>query len=411
MTPFEVAEILADSSETFLFLDGARHPHGDSKSYIFCDPTSVLTGAGADFRLDGVLTDDPVGTLLDLKPGGRCARAGFLGFEFAWELDAIATPRRSSRFPDLWVALFESWGSYDHATSSWIRPLEYNLNGSGTVSRTGVTLGDVRLTVSEQSYRNRVEAARRAIFEGEVFEVNYTERFEATLEAGAWELYCELRSRSTGGNFAFLKTPDFAIASVSPEAFLSIVNRHVITRPIKGTRRSYTDPERDRRAVEELLQSEKDRAENVMIVDLMRNDLTRFCEPGTVRMTELCAVETFAGVHHLVSTVEGHCSKDVDPLEAMLSAFPPGSITGAPKLRAIEAIAGLEHSARGPYTGSMFFDVPGQLESNVLIRTACVRDGLVEYGAGGAVVWDSSPESEYQEAVTKAQTLLDLGAK
>ena len=200
---------------------------------------------------------------------------------------------------------------------------------------------------------------------------------------------------------------DFQIASVSPERFLSVEGRRVCARPIKGSRRrAEGDPARDRALAEELLSSAKDRAENIMIVDLMRNDLTQVCRLGSVRAEAICELESFAGIHHLVSTVTGELEPGFGPLDALLACFPAGSITGAPKLRSIETIAQLEGSGRGVYTGSLFYaSRHGRLDSSVLIRTAEIVGDQVRYGAGGAVVADSDPELERREALLKVGPL------
>jgi para-aminobenzoate synthetase component 1 len=219
-----------------------------------------------------------------------------------------------------------------------------------------------------------------------------------------YEALCEVAS---GEHFGYLQAPGFEVASVSPERFLRVdPDGHVSTRPIKGSMRRSDDPEEDRRLGERLLASEKDRAENIMIVDLMRNDLTQVCELGSVKATALCELESFAGIHHLVSTVEGALAPGFDALDALLASFPAGSITGAPKLRSIEYIANLEGSARGFYTGSLFYaSSHGALDSSVLIRTAEILDGKARYGAGGAVVADSDPERERREALRKLAPL------
>jgi para-aminobenzoate synthetase component 1 len=182
----------------------------------------------------------------------------------------------------------------------------------------------------------------------------------------------------------------------------------VETRPIKGTRPRGLGPEHDAALGRALRESTKDRAENLMIVDLLRNDLSRACRPGTVRVPELFALERYATVHHLVSTVVGDLRDGVDPLALLRAAFPGGSITGAPKLRAMEIIAELEPSQRGVYCGSIgYWSVSGELDTNIAIRTATARNGRVYFSAGGGIVADSVPEQEYRETLDKARGLID----
>ena len=186
------------------------------------------------------------------------------------------------------------------------------------------------------------------------------------------------------------------------------VGRRVETRPIKGTRPRGVGPEHDAALGRALTESPKDRAENLMIVDLIRNDLSRVCEPGTVRVRELFALEHFATVHHLVSTVVGDLSPGVDALDLLTAAFPGGSITGAPKLRAMEIIAELEPSARSVYCGAIgYLSVDGELDTNIAIRTAVAKDGRVYLNAGGGIVADSNVEQEYRETLDKARGIID----
>ena len=206
-----------------------------------------------------------------------------------------------------------------------------------------------------------------------------------------------------------MELPDAAILSASPERFLHVDDRgHVETRPIKGTRPRGIGPEHDAALGQALTESIKDRAENLMIVDLMRNDLSRVCVPGTVRVPELFALERYATVHHLVSTVVGDLEAGHDALDLLRAAFPGGSITGAPKVRAMEIIAELEPSRRGVYCGSLgYMSVTGELDTSIAIRTAVVRNGRIYFNAGGGIVADSKPEQEYRETLDKARGIID----
>jgi para-aminobenzoate synthetase component 1 len=211
-----------------------------------------------------------------------------------------------------------------------------------------------------------------------------------------------------------MEIPDSSILSASPERFLHVdVLGAVDTRPIKGTRPRGVGPEHDAALGAALTESSKDRAENLMIVDLMRNDLSRVCLPGTGRVPELFTLARYATVHHLVATVVGQLEPGLDALDLLRAAFPGGSITGAPKLRAMEIIAALEPSSRGVYCGSIgYWSVTGELDTNIAIRTALVQRGRVYFSAGGGIVADSDPEQEYLETLHKARGLIDaLGAR
>jgi len=203
--------------------------------------------------------------------------------------------------------------------------------------------------------------------------------------------------------------PGAPVLSTSPERFLRVsADGHVETRPIKGTRARGLGPEHDAALGQALTESAKDRAENLMIVDLMRNDLSRACAPGTVRASELFAHERYATVHHLVSTVVGDLAPGFDAFDLLRAAFPGGSITGAPKLRAMEIIAELEPSRRGVYCGSLgYWSTTGEMDTSIAIRTAVVRHGRIYFSAGGGIVADSDPEQEYQETLDKVRAMMD----
>jgi para-aminobenzoate synthetase component 1 len=220
-----------------------------------------------------------------------------------------------------------------------------------------------------------------------------------------------MRQRNAAPFAAFLDFPEASVLSASPERFLRVdVGGRVETRPIKGTRPRGNGPEHDGALGQALAESEKDRAENLMIVDLMRNDLSRVCRPGTVRVPELFALERYATVHHLVSTVVGELSPGRDALDLLRASFPGGSITGAPKVRAMEIIAELEPSQRSVYCGSIgYWSVTGALDTNIAIRTIIaprVR-GRVYFNAGGGIVADSNPAHEYRETLDKARGMID----
>jgi para-aminobenzoate synthetase component 1 len=268
---------------------------------------------------------------------------------------------------------------------------------------------DLRSSFTHGAYLDAVARVREYILAGDIFQANLSQRFDAPLREGAWAFYRRLRTRNAAPFAAFLDLPDAAVLSASPERFLSVdVEGHVETRPIKGTRPRGLGPEHDAALGQALVESDKDRAENLMIVDLMRNDLSRVCAAGTVRVPELFAIERYATVHHLVSTVVGRLARSTDALDLLRAAFPGGSITGAPKLRAMEIIAELEPSQRGVYCGAIgYWSVTGALDTNIAIRTTVVRDGHLYFNAGGGIVADSDPEQEYLETLDKARGIID----
>jgi len=271
----------------------------------------------------------------------------------------------------------------------------------------------LRSSFTRTEYLAAVEKVREYIFAGDIFQANLSQRFEAVTGESAWSFYTRLRRRNAAPFAAFLDFPEVVVVSASPERFLHVDARgHVETRPIKGTRPRGFGPEHDAALGQALAESAKDRAENLMIVDLMRNDLSRVCAPGSVRVSELFSLEHYATVHHLVSTVVGDLSSGTDAIDVLRAAFPGGSITGAPKLRAMEIIAELEPSRRGVYCGSIgYWSVTGELDTNIAIRTAVLQDGRIYFSAGGGIVADSNPEHEYLETLDKARAMIDALAE
>ncbi len=261
---------------------------------------------------------------------------------------------------------------------------------------------------THESYLAAVDRARDYIIAGDIFEVNLSQRFEAELVISPWELYCRLRRINPAPFASYLGFDGVTIVGASPERFLCARGARVETRPIKGTRPRGTDPEKDDAFARELLASAKDRAENVMIVDLERNDLGRVCRYGSVKVTELATLEIFPTVFHLTSTVEGQLRANRDRFDLLRATFPGGSITGAPKLRAMEIIDELEPTSRGVYTGSVgYLGFDGNMDLNIVIRSFIVKNGRAYFQVGGAVVYDSDPESEYRETLDKARALMD----
>jgi para-aminobenzoate synthetase component 1 len=235
-----------------------------------------------------------------------------------------------------------------------------------------------------------------------------TQRFSAPFSGDAFDLYQTLRQLSPAPYSGWLNLPDVAIASSSPECFLRMdSNRWVTTRPIKGTRPRSLDAQLDACLASELAASAKDRAENVMIVDLMRNDLSKVCELESVSVPELFRVESYATVHHLVSTVRGRLRADCDVIDLVRACFPPGSMTGAPKLAAMQLLDRLEPVRRGVYSGALgYFDLRGGCDLAVVIRTLLVAGGRAWLHAGGGVVADSQADAEYAESLAKARAML-----
>jgi para-aminobenzoate synthetase component 1 len=256
-------------------------------------------------------------------------------------------------------------------------------------------------------YLDTIERAIEYIHAGDCFQVNIAQRLMTPARAHPLDTYANLRERNPAPFAGYFDAGDFALLSASPERFLRVERGEVETRPIKGTRPRGKTPDEDQRLAEELRASTKDRAENVMIVDLLRNDLGRVCEYGSVRVEALCRLESYQYVHHLVSEVRGRLRDGLGPTDLLRAAFPGGSVTGAPKVRAMEIITALEQTARGPYCGSLgFLGFDGTMDTNLLIRTLVHDKGWMHFSVGGGIVADSTPEKEYAETWHKAEGML-----
>lgn len=266
----------------------------------------------------------------------------------------------------------------------------------------------LRCNFTHEEYVQAVAAAREYICAGDIFQVNLSQRFDADLPISPYELYRRLREINPAPFAAYFDFGDVAVASSSPERFLRVQGDLVETRPIKGTRPRGRTPGEDAELARELLDSVKDRAENVMIVDLERNDLGRVCRYGTVRVTELWTLETYPTVFHLTSNVEGRLRPDRDRTDLLRATFPGGSITGAPKVRSMEIIDELEPTRRSVYTGAIgYLSFDGGMDVNIVIRTFIIKDGHAYFQVGGGIVYDSDPEAEFVETLDKARALVE----
>ena len=280
---------------------------------------------------------------------------------------------------------------------------------SSPVSSTFTLETPFRANLSAEQYRAAFARIQAYIQAGDCYQVNFAQRFQADCKGDPWAAYSALRSACPTPFSGYVSLPDGgAVLSLSPERFVSVTDGQVETRPIKGTRARGHDAASDAALADELLASPKDRAENLMIVDLLRNDLGRSCRIGSVKVPELFSLETYPNVHHLVSSVTGELAAGNDALDLIAGSFPGGSITGAPKIRAMQIIDELEPTRRALYCGSLLYvDVRGNMDSSIAIRSLLVKDGRVSCWGGGGIVADSDCEAEYQETFTKVRVLME----
>ena len=281
--------------------------------------------------------------------------------------------------------------------------------GREVPERTGAADGfRVEANFGKEAYLGAVDEVVSHIVEGDVYIMNMTQQLAVYSEKPPYEVFRALRRDNPSPFGGYFQYGDFQVISASPERFLRMKGGHVVTRPIKGTRRRGETEAEDERLKRELLGSGKDQSELLMIVDLERNDLNRVCVPGSVRVTKLFEVETYATVFHLEAEVEGKLEPGRTVMDLIEAAFPGGSITGAPKLRAMELIDELEQGRRGLYTGSMgYLTLDGDCDLNIVIRTALHRDGVYSLGGGGGITCESEREFEYEETLQKAKALLE----
>jgi len=348
---------------------------------------------------------------------------GYLSYDFGRRLEQIAeTAVDDLGLPDARFGLY-AWALIsDHQTQTsqllfhpalpdarrvWLTAL-FGTNESGIPESFHLT-SDFQANLSQQDYAQAFDKISRYITAGDCYQVNFTQRFQAACSGDPLSAYRALRRACPTPFAAYLGLPGGgAILSLSPERFLKVSQRQVETRPIKGTRSRGASASEDQRLAEELLNSPKERAENLMIVDLLRNDLGRSCATGSVRVPQLFALESYPNVHHLVSSVTGQLAADKDPLDLLAGCFPGGSITGAPKIRAMQVIEELEPTRRSIYCGSIvYLDVRGEMDSSIAIRSLLIKDGTVSCWGGGGIVADSSWQAEYRESITKVKVLLD----
>jgi para-aminobenzoate synthetase component I len=443
--PMEVLRKLATLRRP-AFLDSAmEHVTLGRFSYVTADPFGEFRVAGGIAHwngepvqgppleaLDDVLARFPEQTVPGPAPfpGGAI---GFLAYDFSRALERLPPPEfEPADLPQILLNLYDTVISFDHVTKrAWIvstgrpqtepdaiakraaertaffqallrRPLPM-LRGSGAANLAWHS------NFTAETYADAVTRVIEFIRAGDIFEANIAQRFSADLPADFDPLafYDRLRRANPATFAAYLDLGDVVVASSSPERFLKVAAGEVETRPIKGTARRHADAAADAASAAALVASEKDRAENVMIVDLLRNDLSRVCLDESVDVPVLCGLETYASVHHLVSVVTGRLAPGRSLGDLLAASFPGGSITGAPKIRAMEIITEIERHARGIYCGSIgWIGFDGAMDLNIAIRTVVIAQGEAVVHAGGAVTLASDPDGEYQETLVKAERVL-----
>jgi len=460
--PLSVFAAVAGEPFALLLDSATAAPHQNPAlhgrwTYIAADPFTVLTKRQGQTCLNGIPQNVGALELLDQQanalalapnwpeedglPPFSGGLAGMFGYELAQELENLPSPPQQGpdreQTPDLAVGAYDCVLAFDCVdrrafivstglpemsptaravraearTSKWRARLALNpaLPRLEWPEKPAPTSA-VHAEHTRKSYEDKVQQVIDYIFAGDIFQANLSQRFDATLQNNddAFTLYRKLRAISPAPFAGFFNFDNGCLLSSSPERFLKSDGSAVETKPIKGTRPRGTTPQEDQTLAQDLTRSEKDRAENVMIVDLLRNDLSRVSKDSSVKVTGLCKLESFATVHHLVSTINSSLRPDKTSIDLLRACFPGGSITGAPKVRAMEIISELEGMARGPYCGSLgFLSFSGTMDTNILIRSMTCTGKNITFRAGGGIVADSKPSDEYRETLDKAAALAD----
>jgi para-aminobenzoate synthetase component 1 len=348
---------------------------------------------------------------------------GYFGYDLCRRLEHFpARDKPETGVPDMAVGLYDWAVIVDHhvrrtwmigqgrdpATEKQWEALQKLFSGKEQPRLSHYTTSSpMRCSFDKAGYATALGRIKEYIRDGDCYQVNLTQEFTFDVEGDPWDIYLAVRQSNPAPFASFFRTPDAAVLSTSPERFLSLNNGQVETKPIKGTIRRSVFAYEDKALAGQLLESEKDRAENLMIVDLLRNDIGMNCEIGSVAVPKLFALETYATVHHLVSTVTGRLAHGRHAMDLLRDCFPGGSITGAPKLRAIQIIEELEPHRRSVYCGAIgYVGFDGNMDTNIAIRTLVHHGGEIRCWAGGGIVADSDMESEYRECFSKIEALL-----
>ena len=391
--------------------------------------TEITDGAGArrstddPFALLRQQLGKPAATMPDISFSGGAL--GYWGYDLARRMTLLPVREQDSEYlPDMAIGIYDWAVVFDHQqkTAQLVSQQRYTetkvrlpeildrLQRAGKLpADTFSVQGGIISNFTPESYAAAFAQVQDYLRAGDCYQVNLAQRFSAAATGDALGAYLTLRSLSPAPYSAFLNLPQARILCASPERFLRVQNGSVETKPIKGTRPRSSDAQQDNRLADDLRNHPKDRAENLMIVDLLRSDLSKNCAPGSVRVPKLFEVESFANVHHLVSTVGGELAEGRDALHVLRDCFPGGSVTGAPKQRAMQIIEQLEPNRRGIYCGAIgYIGFDGNMDSNIVIRTLVYSDNKIYCWAGGGIVADSEAVLEYQEILDKAKGMLQL---
>jgi para-aminobenzoate synthetase component 1 len=454
LTPVQLEQLynVLQSTHGAMFLDSASENHPNSNVSIFVwQPTYTIETINKDtfvYRGDKLIkkvNTDPLeqvqtclNTLAAIESRSESdsslpftgGAVGYWDYELGGHFEALPTPKPSDiTLPNMFIGIYTSAIVVDH-TSGQINFVSQDVNAkslwseltdliseliSELTSTTINNLAPFKLTSSwlsnmtKAQYLNKFNTVQDYLLSGDCYQINLAQRFSASYQGCEWTAYNKLRKQNSAPFSSFIRHKNGAVLSVSPERFIQVKNNVIETKPIKGTRPRHADKTKDMELAEQLQNAEKDRAENLMIVDLLRNDLSKVAVAGTVDVPELFEIESFPAVHHLVSKVTAKLDSQFTSLDVLRGAFPGGSITGAPKIRAMQIIHQLEPTPRSVYCGAIGYIKPnGDMDSNITIRTLVCNQNKIHCWAGGGLVADSVCDEEYQETLDKVNKILPV---
>jgi len=423
-----------DRASPAVLLESQLEDHPASRRTIYAaDPDTVIRARGCQITIesDGMVSDtegDPWRAVQELRSRRPGWYVGYLGYDLKNNLEKLHSRNEDPvGAPDMILFRPRLLLIYDHISEQLtltsgtseegekvqtkrveelIRRFQSNrVQADGEIGR--VQVSDLVSLTGQTLYMDRIRKAQQLIRDGDIYEVNLSHMLRGAFSGSRLDLYRRMRRAGPVPFGSWLDFGEFTICSASPERFIRREGNRISSQPIKGTAPRQTDTAADGQTRQLLVESEKERAENLMIVDLVRHDFSRIARPGSVRVPELFSLQSFNTVHQLVSTVEAEVTPGTDPVEIIKACFPMGSMTGAPKIRSMEVIEELEDYRRGIYSGAIgYLDPDDQFDFSVVIRTAVIRDGQIFYPVGGAVTSGSDPEGEWEETRVKTRALI-----
>ncbi|MEX0770225.1 MAG: aminodeoxychorismate synthase component I [Balneolaceae bacterium] len=410
-----LAHVEALSEQTpMLLLESQQEGHSSNQySWLAADPKVEITAFGNRITTKAAGLKERVGSgnpwqaFREIRKKYPGWYFGYFGYDLKNFTENLYSNNSDlCKTPDMYFFQPERLLRYHHLTGM-IDPIK----GRWGELQESVEIPDFRLGKIEQAtrredYLSRIKQAQERIREGEFYEINLTHSLYSIFEGSPFALYQAMKRKGPVPFGAFLSADGYAVSCASPERFLCKRGERVFSQPIKGTAARHSDPKKDRLTQKNLIDSEKDRAENLMIVDLVRHDISRVAKPGSVRVPVLFELQSFETVHQLISTIEGEVVRDTDPVDILKNCFPMGSMTGAPKISAMETIEELEDYKRGIYSGAIGYISPDHdFDFNVVIRSAILSDNRLVYPVGGAITSGSDPKDEWEETLVKARAL------